>query len=252
MQVARGVTSLKVSFDFFNQEKTIYFNAEWEPIKIDSSANSEYKITSIDEVEKRFYDIRNEEGNISHKIFLCQARKIYKIFLPYTGSDCIEIFDADIESYVKLNLYDHHTQSTLCINYSSSCYIGDIGLKNKSYYGMILFNNGDIYQGGFLNNKKHGYGEYIYSNGDIYQGNWQNDVKEGYGVYKWNNGDIYDGYFHKNTKNGRGKYIWQSGNIYEGEWVNSIRRDLDTKTDDKINAQMKKTTNEVLSVSSVN
>lgn len=73
--------------------------------------------------------------NISHKIFLCQARRI----LPYIGSDCIEIFDVDIESYIKVNLYDHHTQDTFCINYHNSCYIGYIGIKNKSHYGMILF-----------------------------------------------------------------------------------------------------------------
>jgi hypothetical protein len=249
MQVAMGVTSLKVSFDFFNQEKTIYFNAEWETIKIDSSLTTEYKISSINDVKKRFYDIRNEEGNISHKIFLCQSRKIYKITLPYTGIGCIEIFDVDVEKYIKLISYDHHTQTNFIKSYSNSCYIGDIGLKDQAHYGMILFNNGDIYQGSFLNSKKHGYGEYIYLNGDIYEGDWQNDLKEGYGIYKWNNGDIYDGYWHQGKRNGHGKYAWQNGNVYQGEWVGGAR--MPVSNDKNNNDEIRHQINDGLSISPV-
>jgi hypothetical protein len=123
--------------------------------------------------------------------------------------------------------------------------------KNSSHRSdaLLAANNGDIYQGSFLNSKKHGYGEYIYLNGDIYEGDWQNDLKEGYGIYKWNNGDIYDGYWHQGKRNGHGKYAWQNGNVYQGEWVGGAR--IPVSNDKNNNDEIRHQINDGLSISSV-
>ena len=75
-----------------------------------------------------------------------------------------------------------------------SNYIGEV---NEDYFpngiGKMEYNNGDIYNGNWSQNKKQGKGEMIYKNGDKYKGNWKNDVKHGEGIMKYSNGQIYDG-----------------------------------------------------------
>ena len=48
----------------------------------------------------------------------------------------------------------------------------------------MRYNNGDYYEGNFLNGKKNGVGKYIYHNGDVYEGSWLNDMKHGEGTYR--------------------------------------------------------------------
>ena len=38
-----------------------------------------------------------------------------------------------------------------------------------------------------------GRGKLIWKDGSIYEGNWVNDMKHGYGIMKYENGDIYKG-----------------------------------------------------------
>ena len=49
----------------------------------------------------------------------------------------------------------------------------------KIEYKQKKYNNGDKYEGQFLNNKKEGKGIMEYYNGDEYNGDWKNDKKEG-------------------------------------------------------------------------
>ena len=67
-------------------------------------------------------------------------------------------------------------------NYYLICYF-----KGKLYFGELADMGGDcksgfgfyytskyIYEGEFLNDKKHGRGTINYANGDVYQGEWKN------------------------------------------------------------------------------
>lgn len=45
--------------------------------------------------------------------------------------------------------------------------------------GKIIYQNGDSYEGYFLNNKKHGRGIYTRKNGETLSGEWVNDEKNG-------------------------------------------------------------------------
>ena len=42
----------------------------------------------------------------------------------------------------------------------------------------MTYNNGDVYEGQWLNNLKDGKGQMTYSNGDKQIGNWLNDIFE--------------------------------------------------------------------------
>ena len=53
----------------------------------------------------------------------------------------------------------------------------------------VVFENGDVYEGDFVNNIKEGYGIMSYNNGEKYQGEFKNNVKDGYGIMIYNNGE---------------------------------------------------------------
>ena len=57
----------------------------------------------------------------------------------------------------------------------------------------VRYHNGDMYLGGYLNNKRHGKGTLLFKNNDRYEGDFQNDYMHGKGILKLCNGDVYEG-----------------------------------------------------------
>jgi len=47
----------------------------------------------------------------------------------------------------------------------------------------ITENQGDVYEGSFVQDQFSGHGKLIHVNGDYYEGCWENGLKDGYGIY---------------------------------------------------------------------
>ena len=104
-----------------------------------------------------------------------------------------------------------------------SLYEGELIADKREGKGVYMQKNGHIYTGEFKNDKKEGRGVYKLPTGDMYEGEFKDDKKEGRGVYMYlseapNKGDHYEGEFKGDQKNGNGIYKWASGDIYEGEF----------------------------------
>ena len=99
-----------------------------------------------------------------------------------------------------------------------------IGIDKKGKNGKMIihYDNGDKYDGEFLDNVKEGKGVYSYCNGDIYEGDFFEDVKDGYGIYYYKNGERYEGEFMDDKKSGRGIYYYLEGEKYVGEFKNGF------------------------------
>ena len=54
-----------------------------------------------------------------------------------------------------------------CFLFLSLC-----SLRRLVFSGIFYWADGDIYEGGFVEDLRHGYGIYLYANGDKYQGEW--------------------------------------------------------------------------------
>ena len=83
----------------------------------------------------------------------------------------------------------------------------------------------------------------IYSNGDIYEGLWVNDLKHGYGILEKKTGDKYYGHWNEGLKEGQGYYYYsETGKIYLGEWHEDVPRcGIFTDVDDEsLNKEVKK------------
>eukprot|EP01084_Bolivina_argentea_P005893 11135_1 len=112
------------------------------------------------------------------------------------------------------------------INYQNgNKYVGQTNQSGKRHgYGKLVFTNGNIYQGNWLNGKKHGHGIFIWNSGewkgDIYEGEFKDGFREGKGKYVYANGDIYEGNWLNGKQNGHGKYLYINGDVYDG-WKDS-------------------------------
>ncbi len=110
---------------------------------------------------------------------------------------------------------------------SESKYTGDIKDNQLYGYGIMEYQNGDVYKGAWKYGEKHGFGKIIYRDGDVsagyYAGFWKNDIRHGRGELELPNLEKYKGYFENDMMQGRGKYELVDGSTYEGRFVKNKR-----------------------------
>lgn len=68
---------------------------------------------------------------------------------------------------------------------SFQCTYNDDGSINDGK-GTMTYENGDVYDGLWMNSVKNGVGVMTYANGDVYAGNWKDDKKNGKGTLTYN------------------------------------------------------------------
>jgi hypothetical protein len=86
--------------------------------------------------------------------------------------------------------------------------------------GRAKFPSGDVYEGQWLNGKRHGIGTYVwnFSRGQ-YAGEWQHSYQHGHGVRTYPNGDEYDGEWQLDNRDGQGIMRHANGDQYNGGWI---------------------------------
>ena len=90
------------------------------------------------------------------------------------------------------------------------------GEKNGTYQ------NGDKYEGSWLNGKRNGYGSFV-TELSTFEGNWVDDKKNGYGRETFIDGCRYEGEFVDNLFEGKGKEWLADESRYEGLFKNGKR-----------------------------
>ena len=81
---------------------------------------------------------------------------------------------------------------------------------------MIRFNNGDVYEGKWIDSHAHGDGTFTSSNGLVYKGQFRNGFFSGSGKLIYTNNTTYEGQWSKNFANGNGTFVTRDGIIYSG------------------------------------
>ena len=82
------------------------------------------------------------------------------------------------------------------------------------------YDDGRVYTGqrdgkGKINGK----GLMVWPNGDRYDGMWVKGNQEGEGTYYWASGLVYSGQWKKNNIKGHGTFRFPNGNVMEGDWT---------------------------------
>lgn len=89
--------------------------------------------------------------------------------------------------------------------------------------GYIEFhwNNGDIYNGDFVDGQMTGNGTYYYANGTKYIGDFLNGNRHGQGIlYDGNGNEVYDGSWKDGFFSGEGTYHFPNNSKYQNIWEN--------------------------------
>ena len=91
------------------------------------------------------------------------------------------------------------------------------GGKTKCGLGKMIYNNGNIYNGFWKDNRRK-QGCMTYANGDKYDGVWDEGVYSGQGVMTCANGDKYNGNWLYGEYSGQGVMTYTNGDKYDGMW----------------------------------
>lgn len=84
-----------------------------------------------------------------------------------------------------------------------------------------------MYDGEFLNGRKHGQGSYQYKNGLLYEGEYQNGIREGHGaLYNPGRRLAYEGSFVSGMPHGEGEVLNEDNLRESTRWVHGISSEL--------------------------
>ena len=84
--------------------------------------------------------------------------------------------------------------------------------------GTYIEPNGSVYEGQFLDGRRHLRGTMRYSNGYVYVGEWKHGTIHGRGRFVTGRGEEYDGEWFEGQRHGRGRAVYLDGSTYEGEF----------------------------------
>ena len=90
----------------------------------------------------------------------------------------------------------------------------------RTEHSVLLYPNGDRYEGEFRDGQPHGRGILYYSNGNKHLGQFVNARREGPGKLVLRSGAEYVGNFRTDQRSGEGRMRFSNGNEYDGEWRN--------------------------------
>lgn len=122
------------------------------------------------------------------------------------------------------------TSKTLVFDFGT--YTGEIDSTTGRRHGtgVLVYHNGNQYDGHWQDGAAHGVGVKSYSNGDVYAGEWLNGKRVGHGLYRFSNGDTYEGEYLDDHSEGYGQLLTHRGERYEGEWMKGRRHGAGKET----------------------
>jgi len=128
-------------------------------------------------------------------------------------------------------------------------YEGEYRDGKKNGRGVLVWADGDRYDGEWKDSKMHGRGKFSDENG-VYEGEYRDGKKNGSGVLVWADGDRYEGEWKDSKTHGRGKFSDQNG-VYEGEYRDGKKTDAvcwcgPTATDTTVSGKTARDTDAVL------
>jgi len=174
-----------------------------------------------------FITSTNSNKNIEHKakenIIKNLHNKLNKILLSHNIKDNELKYKEALDNIVKDKNYDIEKINIKFFD-NNDFFIGLLDQQNKfPLKGILIANNGDYYDGEFLDGKKNGKGSIIYKNGIKYSGTFKNDKHDGYGKLIQLNGEIYEGQWKNGKIHGKGIRLHSNGDKYIGNYVNNVR-----------------------------
>ena len=200
--------------------------------KQNSFPNFKYQI-SIRNDENKSKNYVDKDNNKKRNIIINQNKNNknyfnnHIIYRSYNSKKECFSYNSKYQENEKNDINKYNNQIKM---YDIGKYEGIIVDNKRELNGVMIYNNGARYEGGWKNDKKYGKGIYISSHyfncennlGFKYEGEFKNDKFEGFGIATYSNGDRYEGEWKNNKQYGRGTLTNIGGTKYIGEWLNGI------------------------------
>ena len=200
--------------------------------KQNSFPNFKYQI-SIRNDENKSKNYVDKDNNKKRNIIINQNKNNknyfnnHIIYRSYNSKKECFSYNSKYQENEKNDINKYNNQIKM---YDIGKYEGIIVDNKRELNGVMIYNNGARYEGGWKNDKKNGKGIYISSHyfncennlGFKYEGEFKNDKFEGFGIATYSNGDRYEGEWKNNKQYGRGTLTNIGGTKYIGEWLNGI------------------------------
>ena len=79
--------------------------------------------------------------------------------------------------------------------------------------GVMVYSDGTIYEGEFVDGMWEGKGRLIHAFGDVYEGDWDHNKAHGNGKFTTLDGTVYVGKWKDDKKHGKGVETWADGTV---------------------------------------
>ena len=108
-------------------------------------------------------------------------------------------------------------------------YDGDLDANGRRHgKGRMKSEDGEVYEGEWVEDKREGHGTCELANGAVYVGEFKKGKRDGRGTYYCNNGDKYIGDYKKDLRDGQGTYLLKNGDRYVGQYQAGKREGVGT------------------------
>ena len=104
----------------------------------------------------------------------------------------------------------------------TALYQGPLNVTGEKHgEGIMLWDNGDVYQGMFAHGHRHGHGVLTFGGDGEYVGEWLDNRMHGSGTRRYPTGDLYIGEYVQGKREGEGRFYYANGDMYMGLWKNN-------------------------------
>ena len=107
-------------------------------------------------------------------------------------------------------------------------YEGDVNDDCKHGMGIMKFADGRVFAGEYMVGQMV-HGKMVYQNGSIYVGPWLNGMRHGVGKCMFWDGSEYEGEFEEDCYHGRGKMTWSNGEWYTNLFYRGKERNTQSR-----------------------
>jgi len=87
----------------------------------------------------------------------------------------------------------------------------------------VTYVNGEVYEGEYVDERRHGIGEYHYLDGSIYEGEFFKNKRQGFGIVTRDDGSLYEGEWDRDFIHGEGIWRWSDGSCFMGDNIDGLR-----------------------------
>lgn len=175
--------------------------------------------------DRRIKALRSRSQPKESQIVVVGKSKVAKKVAHEKSGDIDAIDDVDVIEKPDVDLVDEDYspdadsgETPSLISKKVAGYYGELKNDLPDGKGLMIYKNGEKYEGAWRLGQRHGFGIFWFASGQKYSGMWCEGKMDGDGAYILADGSQYYGEMKKNAISGQGECRYENGSQYKGAW----------------------------------